>query len=232
VFSFEEAAMKNRATFFLSIGALLLVLPLFAGSPANAGVTRTEVNGEDNWGWKDNPLSLGTITCPGGELAYDSNQMPYCADSSTGRLHFRDAVFWSCMTSDDPRTTGVAMFTIQAEFDAEYSGPVWGTWKIVPTAGCDKDGFYPEELVNTATSFWRGIWNGKRLFYSEGGMGIWIGEFMIVGKGFGGDLEGLHFKGSELIQTYTPFPVPYEFLPPVLGLFDDPEGIFTGTITE
>jgi hypothetical protein len=31
---------------------------------------------------------------------------------------------------------------------------------------------------------------------------------------------------------YTPTPIPYEFLPPALGLFDEPEGVFIGTIKE
>lgn len=224
--------MKSKATLLFSIGLLLLSLPVFAGPPADAGVTRTHVEGSDNWAWKDNPLSLGTINCPGGELMVDPFGMPYCADSNTGRLHFRDSVFWSCMTSDDPRTTGVAVFNIKGNFDADSSGQVWGTWKIVPMPDCDKDGFYPEELVATSPMFWRGTWNGRRFFYSFTGFDVWIGEFDIVGKGIGGDLDGLHFKGSELIQTYTPFPVPYEFLPPELGLFDEPEGYFTGTITE
>ncbi len=224
--------MQFRATILLSIGLLLVSLPVFADPPADGGVTRTHIEGYDNWGWQDNPLSTGTITCPGGELMLDSSGLPYCADSTTGRLHFRDAVFWSCMTSNDPRTTGVAVFTIKGTFDADSSGPVWGTWKIVPMVGCDKDGFYPEELVETSTTFWRGIWNGKRLFYSIMGFDVWVGDFRIVGKGIGGDIDGLHFDGTETIQTYTSFPVPYEFLPPELGLFDAPEGYFTGTITE
>jgi len=224
--------MKKIATFLLGTGLLFLVLPAFADPVSNAGITRTEVEGYDNWGWQDNPLSQGTITCPGGELMVDSSGMPYCADSTTGRLHFRDTFMWSCMTSNDPRTTGVALFEIKGTFDADSSGPVWGTWKIVPMADCDKDGLYPEEFVATSTTFWRGIWNGKRLFYSDMGFNVWVGEFRIVGKGIGGDLDGLHFEGTELIQTYTPFPVPYEFLPPALGLFDVPEGYFTGTISE
>lgn len=224
--------MKRIATFLLGTGLLFLALPMFAGPPAYADVTRTEVHGFDNWGWQDNPLSLGTVTCPGGELMFDPFGLPLCADSTTGRLHFRDAVFWSCMTSDDPRTTGVAVFTIKGTFDADSSGPVWGTWKIVPLADCDKDGLYPGEFVENSATFWRGIWNGKRLFYSFNGFDVWIGEFRIVGNGVGGNLSGLHFKGTELIQTYTPFPVPYEFLPPELGLFDMPEGSFKGTITE
>ena len=162
----------------------------------------------------------------------DDSGLPYCADSTTGRLHFRDAVFWSCMTTDDPRTTGVGVFSIKGNFGADSSGPVWGTWKIVPTADCDKDGLYPEQLVMTSTTFWQGTWNGKRLYFSDNGFNVWVGELKIVGKGIGGDIHGLHFNGTELIRTYTPFPLPYEFLPLELGLFDEAEGLFTGTITE
>lgn len=224
--------MKKITTFLLSAGLLLLTLPVFADPKSNAGVTRTEIEGYDNWGWQDFPLSQGTITCPGGELMLDAFGLPYCANSTTDRLHFRDTVVWSCMTTNDPRTTGVAVFEVKGTFDADSSGPVWGTWKIVPMADCNKDGFYPEEFVETSTTFWRGIWNGKRLLYIDNGLPVWIGDFRIVGKGFGGDIDGLHFEGTELIQTYTPFPVSYELLPPVLGLFDVPEGYVTGTITD
>lgn len=232
--------MKNRATYLLSIGLLVLAFPVFAGPPANAGVTRTQIEGVDNWGWRDNPLSPGTITCPGGELMFDSFGMPYCEDSKTGRLHFRDSVLWSCMTSrvagtndNDPRMTGIGLFTVNGNLDADSSGPVWGKWKIVPMADCDKDGLYPEEHVMTSTKYWRGTWNGTRLYYNFAGFDVWIGDLKIVGKGIGGDIDGLHFKGSELIEMYTPFPVPYEFLLSVLpDLFDEPEGEFTGTIKE
>ena len=224
--------MKNVAKFLLSVGLLFLTLPVFADPLSNAGVTRTEIEGYDNWGWRDFPLSQGTITCPGGELMLDAFGLPYCANSTTDRLHFRDTVVWSCMTTNDPRFTGVAVFEVKGTFDADSSGPVWGTWKIVPMAGCDKDGLYPDEFVETSTTFWHGIWNGKRLFYSTMGFDVWIGDFRIVGNGIGGDIDGLHFEGTELIPTYTPFPVSYELLPPELGLFDVPEGYVTGTITD
>lgn len=224
--------MQIKATFVLSIGLLLLSLPVFAGPPANAGANRVQIEGFDNWGWRDSPISPATITCPGGEFMVDSFGSPYCADSTTGRLNLRDGVGWSCMTTNDPRMSGVGLFTSNANFDADSSGSVWGTWTMVPTENCDKDGFYPEELVMTATSFWRGTWNGQRQFYSANGFNIWIGELKIVGKGVGGDIDGLHFKGTEWIETYTPLPVPYEFLLPLPALFDVPEGYFIGTITE
>ena len=227
--------MKIKTLFLLSIGLLLFSFPAFAGPPAAVGVTRTQIEGFDNWAWQDNPLSLGTITCPGGELMLESG-MPYCANSTTGRLHFRDVALWSCMRSEadgevEPRLTGVGLFTVNGNLDADSSGPVWGTWKIVPMAGCEKDEPYPETAVMTSTGFWQGTWNGQRLYYRDNGFDVWIGDLRIVGKGEG-DLHGLHFKGAELIRMYTPFPVPYEFLPPELGLFDADEGYFTGTIKD
>lgn len=230
--------MNILATVLLSICLLLLSLPVFAGPPAKAGVTRTQIEGEDDWSI-NNPISPGTITCPGGELMIDSiTLMPYCADSKTGRLHWRDAVIWSCMTSYldedhlqvEERLTGIGLFTVNANFDASYSGPVWGKWKIVPI-DCEKDDPYPAQEVEQADRFWHGTWNGKRMFYIWNGVGVWIGDLKIVGKGSGGNIDGLHFKGTELIETFSPLPAPYEALP---GFFDPtkPEGIFTGTIKE
>jgi hypothetical protein len=225
--------MKYFIQLMLTLAMLTLMsLAVADGGKSGFGVTRTHIVGSDNWAWNDTPLSPANINCPGSELVVDPLFGPYCSDSTTGRLHFRDGAAWSCMTSNDPRMTGVGLYTSNGNFDANSSGSVWGTWTLIPTEDCDKDGSYPEELVMTATSSWRGTWNGQRQFYSVNGFNVWIGELKIDGKGVGGDIDGLHFNGTEWIETYTPFPVPYEFLPPVLGLFDEPEGEFIGVIKE
>lgn len=242
--------MKNIATFFFGIGLLLISLPALSGPPADAGVKRTDIVAEDDWAIT-NPISLGTITCPGGELDYDLVGLPFCANSNTGRLHYRDSVFWACVTvidSSDPTDssassmTGIAYYEIWGNWDAESTGPVGGTWKIVPSEviskvigedyTCDRLGPFPEDLVANASDYWFGTWIGKRSYQEFGDMGFWVGEFRIVGKGYGETLEGLHFTGEERVPTYTPFPVPYEFLPPDSGLNDVAEGVLTGTITE
>ncbi|MDH4018696.1 MAG: hypothetical protein OEU84_03770 [Xanthomonadales bacterium] len=216
----------------LLILSAVIVPASFAAEKSGFGAIHTQIVGSDNWAWNDTPLSPPTIICPGGELVIDPSVGPYCADSTTGRLHTRDGGAWSCMTSNDPRMTGVGLYTSNTNFDANSSGAVWGTWTLVPTEDCDKDGPYPEELVMTATSFWEGTWSGQRQYYNVNGFDLWIGDLKVMAKGIGGDLDGLQFKGTEWITTYTPFPVPYEFLPPELGLFDDPEGEFIGTIKE
>lgn len=229
--------MKNIATFLLSVGLLFLTLPVFASPPADAGVTRTPIEGWDNWGWQGGPQSSPTIICPGGELA----EIPFpCADSLTGRVHVRDGVAWSCTTSNDPRMTGIGLYTSNFNFDVEGNGPAWGEWKIVPMVGCDKDAVFSEayeDLVNGATSFWYGTWHGQRQFDSD--KNEWVSELEGVIKGVGGELEGLQFKGTMWITTFTAFPMSYEYLfPSDLVLpdgtrpFDMPEAYFVGTIKE
>jgi hypothetical protein len=226
-----EAVMKIKATFKASICLLLLTTPVFAGPPADAGVTRIQVEGVDDLA-ASNPISPGTVTCPGGTLTIDETTfLPVCTDSNTNRLHIRDSVFWSCMSAvDEPRMTGVGLFTVNANFDADFSGAVWGKWTLFRMDRCDKDGEFPEAGVMNATESWHGTWKGQRLFYSDLGFPVWIGDLDIVGKGSGGTVEGLHFKGKEFLTTYTPIPLPYELIPGLDATVA--EGMFFGTIKE
>lgn len=227
--------MRKSLVLYLStlvfLGAAIIPAS-FADGESASGVTTTQIEGSDNWAWNDTPLIPSTVKCPGGELEVDPFGVPSCSDSNTGRLHFRDGAAWTCMTANDTRMTGVGVYTSNGNFDANATGPVWGTWTLVPTDDCDKDGSYPEDLVMNATSYWQGSWNGQRQLYSVNGFDVWIGALKVIGNGVGGDLDGLQFKGSEWIKTYTPYPVPFEFLPPELGLFDAPEAVFIGTIKE
>jgi hypothetical protein len=138
------------------------------------------------------------------------------------------------MTSDDLRMTGIGVYTSSGNFDADSNGPVWGEWKMVPVADCNKDAVYTDEyedLVNNAINFWYGTWNGQRQF--DGDLNAWVGELKVVGHGFGGNLDRLQFKGTMWITTFTPFPIPYEYIFPYGSeLFDMPEAYFIGTIKE
>ncbi len=220
----------------LLIVGVMTVPASFAGEGPGFGVTRTQIEGFDNWGYKGGPPSDTKITCPGGELAplFD------CSDSPTDRLHFRDGAGWSCTTSNDPRMTGLGVYTSNGNFDADSNGPVWGEFKIVPMVGCLKDADFSvvyEDFVNNATSFWYGTWNGQRQFDSD--MDAWVGELKFRAKGIGVDLDGLHFTGTMWITTFTPFPMPYEYifpydliLPDGSRPFDLPEAYFIGTIKD
>ena len=215
----------------LSVGAVI-VPASFAADNHVPGVTRTQIEGYDNWGWQGGPPANSKITCPGGVLTGP----PFdCSDSPTDRLHLRDGAGWSCMTSNDPRMTGVGVYTSNGNFDADSNGPVWGEWKLVPMVGCNKDANYSEvyeDLVNNATSFWHGTWNGQRQLVDPVEM-VWVGELKYLAKGAGENLDGLHVKGTMWITTLTPFPLPYEvIIPPGVPQRDMPEAQFIGTIKE
>ena len=223
--------MKNKITVLLAIGLLWISVPAFAGPPSQAGVTRTSIEAWDNWGWQGRPQSDPRIICPGGDL---TNTPIPCNDSKTGRVHVRGGAAWSCVTSNDPRMTGLGLFTSNVNFDAEANGPAWGEFKIVPIPECNKDADYSEEyeeLAEYATRFWHGTWNGQRQYDMD--LNAWISEIRMIGKGFGEDLEGLHFKGTEWITTFTALPLPYEYLFPYGSPeFDMPEAYMVGTIKE
>ncbi len=201
-----------------------------AADDSVSGITRTDVVGVDNWGWQGGPDSTATITCPGGEFI----EPFFCSDSTTGRLHLRNGAGWGCMTSNDLRMTGISQYTSNFNFDADSNGPVWGEWKLVPMAGCNKDAVYAEaydDLLEQATSYWHGTWNGQRQFDPD--KNAWVGELTFDAKGFGGDIDGLHFKGTMWITTYTPFPMPYEYIFPYGSEpFIMPEAEFIGTIMD
>ena len=117
------------------------------------------------------------------------------------------------------------MATANGNLDVDYTGPVWGTWMIVPSTGCD-----PDDLIVDPPVYWKGKWQGERSRYCVGVSCTWIGDLNLVGKGYGGNIDGIHLEGTEKITTFTPLPVPWELIP---GFpLDGPEGVITATINE
>ncbi len=206
---------------------LATVLGLLLTGPALAAKTRTEVVVSDDWP-ADSSLDPPTISCPGGDLEWVDPVTPVCPGS--GRIHLRGGIGYGCDQAQvvgggaEPRLTGVVLFEFNANLDADYSGSAWGTWKTVPGA-CD-----PSRLYDPDAPHWKGIWVGQRLRFCDATGCRWIGELKVVGKGHGDSLEGLHFRGTETVTTFTPLPVPWDLigLCPPCG----PEGVLTGTIKE
>ena len=116
------------------------------------------------------------------------------------------------------------MFVVNGNLDADYTGPVWGTYLIVPSQGCN-----PDDLLDPAV-YWKGTWRGQRSVTCDVASCTWIGNLKLVSKGYGGDIDGIHFKGTETITTFTPMPIPWELIPSFP--FDGPEGIIMGMIKE
>jgi hypothetical protein len=220
----HEAKGKKQTARAILVPLLLLVLvPAIAGA---AAVQRTAVTASDDWPLASY-LDLGNLRCSGGDLSWANPVTPVC--SSSGQIHLRDAVAYSCVAaktadgSQEPRFSGVLVSTFNGNLRADYSGSVWGSWQLVPGDTCDPGNLTDPESV------WTGTWRGRRTLDCGDGPCRWIGALKMVAKGHGGDIEGLHFKGKETVVTFTPMPLAYEALP---GFCPGcpPEGQVTGTI--
>ena len=214
-------------------GLILLSSALYADKPTDKALPfhRTDVMAADDWP-ADSMLDMGAIYCPGGELEWLDPVTPVCPGS--GRIHLREIVGYGCYMasvngSPEPRFSGVGMFEVNGNLRADYSGPVWGTWMVVPSKDCD-----PLDLVDPPV-YWKGVWQGLRSMFCNDGGCSWVGSLKLVGKGHGGELQGLHFKGTEIITTFTPMPIPWELIGvcgPDPSVPCGPEGVITGVIKE
>lgn len=219
--------MHVKILLLITIGAFCVWSPVLADKPADRGAQFTDVIVFDDWVGAP-PMSPGTLKCPGGELTMLDPVTPFCA--ATGRLHIRKVSYAACTVSpSDPRLTGIAVGTVNGNLDMDYTGPVWGTWMIVPYTGCDPMVPVDPALYEDPSVYWKGTWHGWRSRYCEDEQCLWIGDLYLVGKGFGTGIDGIHFKGNEVVTTFTPMPVPWELLGLPTG---GPEGTIFATIKE
>jgi len=211
---------------------LIIYISAFCFSPpvltkGDPGVLRTDVIIFEDWP-ADSMLDMGTISCPGGEIQWIDPVTPVCPGS--GRIHLRKVAGFGCYYAEtsagrpEPRLSGVGLFVVNGNLDVDYTGPVWGTYLIVPSQNCN-----PADLIDPVV-YWKGTWRGRRSVTCDAISCTWIGNLKLVSKGYGGDIDGFHFKGAETITTFTPMPIPWELIPdfPATG----PEGSAMGTIKE
>lgn len=161
---------------------------------------------DDDWPI-DHLLVPGDFACPGGEVYITPEGTPAC-DGGKG-MHIRNTEMYSCVGNSQPsddRLEGTMWFSINANFDQEYTGPIFGKFRMVPSVGCNT-----AHLVNPDV-YWEGSWQGTREL-----VGIdpptWVGVFNVVGQGVGGELAGLQFRATEEIITFTPVPLAWDLLP-------------------
>jgi hypothetical protein len=174
----------------------------------------------------DGVLAPGDVWCSEGDTVWLDPVTPVCP--AGGTLKVRDVEIYSCFTALDehggpePRLSGTGWYTVNGNFDLDYTGPMSGTYVSVPFPGCDVD-----DLVNP-DSWWEGKWNGVRTVTCDGVNCTWFVTFKVVGKGHGGEIDGLQFRAQETHTQFTPLPIPWDLIPgfPVTG----PEGIANGVI--
>lgn len=203
----------------------------FAGSAPDStsgnGAKVVPFQASDDWAFADPsiliPHLVEAVSCPGAELSIDFQQP--CPPGVN--IKIRDLAGSSMMVSTDPRMTGMLIFTINANFDPEFSGAVWGTWSLD---------------IEDGPGVWDGTWNGQRRtsMDPEECLGItpcWVGELRLVGHGSGGIVKGLQVISTERVLTFSPLPAPYENVCQMIFgescyLEEIAEGILTGRILE
>ena len=173
----------------------------------------------------------GEFYCTGGGEP-DSSVPVGCVDGNG--IHIRDAQMVSCAlepTTNDWRLEGTGWWTIDANWDNTNTGPISGTWRIVPgdTDTCPDINLImnPETYWDELYTYWEGTYSGTRVIVldEDTPLGVkWISTAKFVGQGMG-DLAGQKFKAVETITTYYPSPAPGEFF----GILE-PEGILNVTI--
>jgi len=184
--------MKIRGLAILTL-ALFLVGSTALASRISAAADKTPITATETFdpfgllggGQIGEILSPGVVRCPGFEPTGDPLQP--CPPGS--RTHFRDQKVRSRVDSTDPRYTGWLTITLNGNFDAAATGPIWGTFTLALDAG----------------GTWDGTWEGVRV--QEGS--LWIAPLHLSGQGTGGAVEGMKVLGVDRIVAPTPVAILY-----------------------
>ena len=128
----------------------------------------------------------GTVKCPGHEPT--ENPLQPCPDTS--RTHLRNAEIISVVSSSDERVTGDMTVVLNANWDQNFSGPIWGTFSLAVEGG----------------GTWEGTWQG---FRERVTVGVWAGLLRVRGKGYGGDIDGMKLMVEDRLTSFTPAPIAY-----------------------
>ena len=108
------------------------------------------------------------------------------------RINTRGFTILTRFIASDPRITGNATITINANFAADGNGPAWGTISV------DIDG---------DAGTWDGTWQGLRV---KEGTNIWVIPVHGSLKGNGGSVDGMVLRTLDTIYSYTLAVIAYE----------------------
>ena len=184
--------MRKRLTFCLPI--LLFVGALIA--PTSFAADKFDVVASETFDPLGLVLGVGnevgeflappTVTCPGHEPT--GNPMQPCPVGS--RTHLRNTVLVSRVDSTDPNMSGWMTVELNSNMDADFAGPVWGTFSIAIDSG----------------GTWEGTWQGLRVRVAEE---LWTATLHVQGIGFGGAVDGMKLMAEDEIVSPTPVAIVY-----------------------
>jgi hypothetical protein len=199
----------------------LVTMLLLAAAPALAAAEKIELT----W-YEDFPLgmeiSYGTFKCTKGGIPV----APFVC--SKGGIHIRGMEGYTCLLNENREIVATTWFSLNANWDASYTGPVHGEWKVIMGSDCSK-----EIALADHDSYLAGTYSGKRkVFPSPKGIPMpwtWYGVWKLDGYGVG-DFEGVQFKSINEYETYHPLQFQYEAIPVNAwpGIQGEPEGTIHG----
>jgi hypothetical protein len=145
-------------------------------------------------------VAEGTVNCPGHEPVLNP-ALPPCPEGS--RTHIRNGVIETRVESDDPRVAGTMTVQMNANWNAYFEGPLFGTFTIHLFAG----------------GTWAGTYEGQRVF--DRTTGSWKGTLHVRGMGFGGSVDGMKMKAEDQLESI--FPMPIAYTGEIVGWIMDPK---------
>jgi hypothetical protein len=80
---------------------------------------------------------------------------------------------------------------LNANWNANFEGPLYGTFTIHLDVG----------------GSWAGTYEGQRIFDSTAG--IWKGTLHVRGSGFGGEVDGMKMMAEDQLESIFPMPIAY-----------------------
>ena len=184
----RDSRLSRLTPVFLTAALLGLLPALVAAQAATTLATATEVFdpfgllGPTPVGAFTNP---GVVTCPGAEPT--GNPMQPCPPDS--RIAVRSVAGVSRMASTSPRLAGSFSWEMNANWDADGTGPAWGTFRLELDEG----------------GVWEGSWTNRRSKLD--GMAVWVGHARFVARGTSGSVEGMQLQLTIVGTTHTLMPV-------------------------
>lgn len=211
-----------------TLKSMMVVVPmllLFAAG-AQAKTERVDVLWYEDFP-PDMLIEAGGFSCTrGGE------PVGLFACSEGSGIHLRGMTGYTCLLDEGGNVIATTWFSINANWDEAYTGPVFGEWKVFMGGECSK----AVALANH-DSYFAGTYSGKRrVVPSAPGVPpelplTWLGTWKLDGFGVG-DFEGVQFKSVNDYVTYSPIMFQYEFIDPAVwpGIQLEPEGTIYGTM--
>ena len=196
----------------------LMMILLLVSAAAHAATEKTDLLWYEDFPQMqiDPDLSYLFFECTGGGVPVG----PFAC--SEGGIHLRGLQGWTCLLNENMEVIATTWFEMNANWDEQYTGPVYGQWKVFVDGECNMlNAFSPHD------SYYVGTFSGKRqMQLTSEGQPIWYGSWKLDGYGVG-DLEGIQLKSVNDYITFHPMIFDYESIPLWYpGSMDDwPEGI-------